>query len=73
MHKAVTSSTQPSNLVQLPASMPATLDNLCMHSSRNQMMVSKRKMIPLANLTLSGSTGRYKLRRGRSVGSDNRP
>lgn len=67
MHKTVTSSAEPSNFVQLPASMPATLDNFRMYSSRNQVMIGKRKMFPLTNLTLGGSTRRHKL--WRSSGS----
>lgn len=61
MDKTVTSSAQPSDFVQLPASMPATLNNLCMHSPWDQVMISKRKMFSLANLTLGGSTGRHEL------------
>lgn len=76
MYEAVTRSTKPSNLVQLPASMPATFDNLCMHSSWDQMMIGEWQMFPLADLTLGGPTGWCKLWRcigsTRDVGREHR-
>lgn len=69
MHKAMTSTTQPSDLIQLPLLAPPTFESFGMHASRDEMVIRQGNLGSQAEFAGAGAGGcPYRRRGGRGRG-----
>ena len=50
MHETMTRATQPRHAIQHPLIMPPLLEHLTMHAARDEMVITQRDPVPLADL-----------------------